>query len=136
MAVSTAYMQATATWTGARADALRRALGMTNESFAEHLGVSVRTVAYWRKRRDMVPQQQMQDILDTALDRAPGPAKEKFALVAMPDGELPGSKTDTGAALLQPLFTGAPGAAFGPQASVFDVALIDVLASADMENRT
>ena len=43
-------MQVVATWTGARADALRRALRMTNESYAEHLGVAVRTVAYWRQK--------------------------------------------------------------------------------------
>ena len=48
-------MQVTATWTGAQADALRQALRMTYESFAEHLGVSVRTVAYWRQRPDMIP---------------------------------------------------------------------------------
>jgi hypothetical protein len=31
------------TWTGGDADLLRHSLRMTNESFAEHLGVAVRT---------------------------------------------------------------------------------------------
>jgi hypothetical protein len=52
---------------------------MTNESFAEYLGVSVRTVAYWRKRPTMVPKTVMQQTLDTALERAPDRAKAQFA---------------------------------------------------------
>src|SRR5262249_60448947 len=39
-----------ATWTGWHANALRQALRMTNEEFAEHLSVAVRTVVYWRTR--------------------------------------------------------------------------------------
>src|SRR5260370_28168130 len=66
------------TWTGCRADCLRQALRMTNESFAEHLGVSVRTVAYWRNRPDMVPSPAMQEILDTALARAPERARDHY----------------------------------------------------------
>jgi hypothetical protein len=65
-------------WTGRRADALRHAMRMTNESFAAHLGVAVRTVAYWRHRPDMVPVPAMQEILDTALVRAPQRAKDHF----------------------------------------------------------
>ena len=53
-------MQVITSWTGAHADALRQALRMTNESFAESLGVAVRTVAYWRKRPHIVPQPPMQ----------------------------------------------------------------------------
>ena len=49
MPVGQARMQVVATWTGSSADALRQALRMTNESYAEHLGVAVRTVAYWRQ---------------------------------------------------------------------------------------
>src|SRR5215469_16543675 len=66
------------TWTGCRADSLRQAMRMTNESFAEHLGVAVRTVAYWRNRPGMVPSSAMQEILDAALDRAPDRAKDHF----------------------------------------------------------
>jgi DNA-binding transcriptional regulator YiaG len=68
-------MQVVQTWTSGHADALRRSLRMTNESYAEYLGVGVRTVAYWRKQPGIIPQQRNQEILDTALDRAPDRAK-------------------------------------------------------------
>jgi len=74
-------MHAIASWTGERADALRRASRLTNEQFAERLGISVRTVAYWRKRPDMVPQQQTQEILDAALECASERVRELFALI-------------------------------------------------------
>src|SRR5215469_4451863 len=67
-----------ATWTGCRADSLRQAMRMTNESFAEHLGVAVRTVANWRLRPDMIPSPAAQDILDTALTRASERARDHF----------------------------------------------------------
>ena len=74
-----ARMQVVATWTGSSADALRQALRMTNESYAEHLGVAVRTVAYWRKKPETVPQTAIQETLDAALERAPDRAKAQFA---------------------------------------------------------
>jgi 8-oxo-dGTP diphosphatase len=55
---------------------------MTNESFAEYLGVAVRTVAYWRKRPETVPKPAIQETLDAALERAPDRAKAQFALLA------------------------------------------------------
>ena len=64
-----------------QADALRQALRMTNESYAEHLGVAVRTVAYWRKKSESVPQPAIQETLDAALDRAPDRAKAQFAVL-------------------------------------------------------
>jgi 8-oxo-dGTP diphosphatase len=67
-----------ATWTGWHANALRQALRMTNEEFAEHLDVSVRTVVYWRTRPEMVPRQGMQQILDVALQQAPELALAQF----------------------------------------------------------
>ncbi len=54
---------------------------MTNEAFADHLGVAVRTVAYWRKRADIIPQPVMQEALDTALERAPDEVKARFSLL-------------------------------------------------------
>ena len=75
-------MQVIAQWTGGHADALRRSLRMTYEDFAEYLGVAVRTVAYWHKRPQMVPQPHMQGILDTALDKAPERVKAQFAVLA------------------------------------------------------
>ncbi len=72
-------MQVVATWTAGHADMLRRALRMTSESYAEYLGVAVRTVAYWHKNPEIIPQQRNQEILDTALERAPDRAKAQFA---------------------------------------------------------
>jgi hypothetical protein len=82
-----------ATWTGWHANALRQALRMTNEEFAEHLDVSVRTVVYWRTRPGMTPRQSMQQILDVALQRAPDLARAQFGrLLAERDGiELRGT---------------------------------------------
>jgi transcriptional regulator with XRE-family HTH domain len=74
-------MQVIASWTGAQADALRQAMRLTNESFADRLGISVRAVAYWRKRPDMVPQRHMQEILDSALEQTPDRTKAQFALL-------------------------------------------------------
>src|SRR6202161_3683066 len=81
MPVGQARVQVVATWTGSSADALRQALRMTNESYAEHLGVAVRTVANWRKKSKTVPQAAIQEILDAALDRAPDRAKAQFAVL-------------------------------------------------------
>jgi hypothetical protein len=96
-------MQVTATWTGAQADALRQALRMTNESFAEHLGVAVRTVAYWRQRPDMIPQRQMQEVLDAALDRASDRIKAQFALLASETRDAPEYEPDAGQPFCIPL---------------------------------
>ena len=78
-------------WTGRHADGLRHALRMTNESFAEHLGVSARTVAYWRQRPDMVPSQALQEVLDAALIRASERVKDHFSELAGAGGPAPRS---------------------------------------------
>ncbi|MGP0002227.1 MAG: hypothetical protein ACLPKW_31445 [Acetobacteraceae bacterium] len=52
---------------------------MTNESYAEHLGVSVRTVANWRGNPDVIPRPAIQEILDVTLERAPDRVKAQFA---------------------------------------------------------
>jgi transcriptional regulator with XRE-family HTH domain len=84
-------MQVITSWTGGQADALRQALRMTNESFAEYLGVAARTVAYWRKNPEITPTLKMQEILDAALDRATDRAKAQFgALIGRAEhGKLP-----------------------------------------------
>jgi len=74
-------MEVVASWTGSHADALRQALRMTNETFAEHLGVAVRTVAYWRSRPEVEPRPAMQEILDVALAQAAEPVRAQFALL-------------------------------------------------------
>jgi DNA-binding transcriptional regulator YiaG len=77
-----AQTQVVASWTGGQADLLRQSLRMTCESFAEYLGVVVRTVAYWRKRPETIPKAAIQEALDTALERAPDRVKAQFALLA------------------------------------------------------
>jgi transcriptional regulator with XRE-family HTH domain len=66
-------------WTGETAGLLQTAMRMTNEEFAEHLGVSVRTVAGWRERPDRSPTNVTQQWLDTALARASSDVQERFA---------------------------------------------------------
>lgn len=82
-------MDVVAMWTGNRADTLRQALRMTNEAFAEHLGVAVRTVAYWRARPDVVPRPEMQQMLDIALARAPEQVRAQFGLLLTERQALP-----------------------------------------------
>src|SRR5271166_3038272 len=76
-----ARMQVMASWTGGDADLLRQSLRMTNESFAEHLGVAVRTVASWRMQPEIIPRPAIQETLDAALERAPDRARAQFALL-------------------------------------------------------
>jgi hypothetical protein len=66
-------------WTGRHARALQAAMRLTNEAFADHLGVAARTVAKWRERPDMVPSPQLQEALDTALRLAPVDTRTRFA---------------------------------------------------------
>src|SRR6266700_6660479 len=77
-----AHTQVIAEWTGGHADLLRQSLRMTNESFAEYLGVVVRTVAYWRQRPEIIPKPAIQETLDTALERAPDRVKAQFTPLA------------------------------------------------------
>ncbi|HSS38657.1 MAG TPA: NUDIX hydrolase [Polyangia bacterium] len=65
-------------WTGQRACLLQAALRHTNESFAHHLGIAVRTVAAWHADPALTPRAEIQQILDTALERAPQAAVERF----------------------------------------------------------
>lgn len=84
-------MDAVASWDGGKADALRRALRMTNEQFAEHLGVAVRTVAYWRKTPEMAPLPATQEILDAALAKASAQARAQFWLLLDEGSDEPGN---------------------------------------------
>ncbi|TCM41247.1 helix-turn-helix domain-containing protein [Kribbella sp. VKM Ac-2568] len=66
-------------WTGRHARALQAAMRLTNEAFAEHLGVSPRTIAKWRERPGMVPSPQLQEALDTSLTLATEDTRTRFA---------------------------------------------------------
>lgn len=75
-------------WTGRHARALQAAMRLTGEAFAEHLGISPRTVAKWRRRPDMVPSAQLQEALDTSLRLASPEAQTRFAAsVGVPQTE-------------------------------------------------
>ena len=71
-------MEPVTSWTGQTACALQAALRLTNEAVAEHLGVSVRTVASWHQRPEMVPGAAIQQILDTALEQASTEETRRF----------------------------------------------------------
>lgn len=85
------------TWTGRHANALRRALRLTNEGLAEQLGTAVRTVAKWNAGPQLVPTVELQRALDTMLSQAPEDARTRFALLVAAD--LPPA-ADTAAAEL------------------------------------
>ena len=68
-------------WTGRSACALQTALRMSNEAFAEHLDIGVRTVAAWHQKADLRPRPEMQQLLDTALARASADVGERFAVL-------------------------------------------------------
>lgn len=72
------------TWTGRTACALQSALRMTNEQFAEHLDVGVRTVASWHSAPDVVPRNDTQQLLDTAYGRASASVQRRFSLLTRP----------------------------------------------------
>ena len=66
-------------WSAREAEALRAALRLTNEEFAEQLGVSVRSVALWRKGDAGAISLQIQRIFDTVLEGATDSQRERFA---------------------------------------------------------
>lgn len=68
-------------WNGGQADALRQALRMTLEDFAERLQMSPRAVAYWRKQPEIIPRNNVQRSLDSLLESASDRAKAQFALL-------------------------------------------------------
>lgn len=71
-------MDSVITWTGRSACALQAALRLTNESFAEHLGIAVRTVAAWHQKPALKPKSEMQQLLDTALQQASPVVQARF----------------------------------------------------------
>ncbi|MDX2528022.1 NUDIX hydrolase [Streptomyces europaeiscabiei] len=72
------------TWTGSSACALQQALRMTNDAFASHLGVGVRTVASWHSSPGIVPRTEIQSALDTAYERSPASVRRRFSLLVRP----------------------------------------------------
>lgn len=58
---------------------------MTNEDFADSLGIAVRTVAKWNANPELVPPTEFQRILDTKLAQASDDEKARFALLVQHD---------------------------------------------------
>ncbi|SFR27367.1 hypothetical protein SAMN04488564_11116 [Lentzea waywayandensis] len=79
-------MSLTNGWTGADARMLQDALRLSQEAFAEYLDVHPRTVGYWHQKPSSRPKSEIQQMLDTALDRAPADVQARFA-------ELQGTST-------------------------------------------
>ena len=73
-----------ATWTGRTACLLQSAMRMTNDDFAERLGISVRTVTRWHAAPDMTHRIEVQQILDTAYEQAGEAVHRRFALLMRP----------------------------------------------------
>ncbi|MFK4869010.1 NUDIX domain-containing protein [Streptomyces sp. CSMPJR101] len=72
------------TWTGRAACLLQQAMRMTNEAFAEHLGISERTISRWHAQPAMVHRTEVQQILDTAYEQAGETVQQRFALLLRP----------------------------------------------------
>jgi 8-oxo-dGTP pyrophosphatase MutT (NUDIX family) len=86
-------------WTGQTACALQAAFRMSNDAFAEHLGVAVRTVAAWHSKPGVTPRAEIQDALDTALSRASDLVKARFARYVEPTASAPASDSESAQAL-------------------------------------
>lgn len=69
-------------WTGDSACQLQAALRLTNEGYAAHLGIAVRTVAGWHERPEIAPRAEMQQVLDSVLERLNQAAAQRFAALA------------------------------------------------------
>jgi uncharacterized protein (TIGR02391 family) len=69
-------------WTGGTACVLQAALRVSNQAFAELLGVGIRTVATWHQKPTLRPRPETQQLLDTALEHAPDAARARFAVLA------------------------------------------------------
>lgn len=65
-------------WTGQDCRAYQQASGLTNERLAQHLNVSVRAVAHWRKHAGEVLPDLAQRVLDRALTDASDPVRRWF----------------------------------------------------------
>lgn len=84
-------------WTGRHATALKQALRMSSEAFAERLGVGARTVAQWSREADIVPATVMQAALDRLLSRSDDAAQTRFELMIYGRSSRASATPDTAA---------------------------------------
>ena len=80
-------MDVVETWTARTACLLQQAMRLTNEAFAEHLGISERTISRWHAQPDMTHRTEVQQILDTAYEQAGETAQRRFALLLRPPAQ-------------------------------------------------
>ena len=82
-------MTAVTHWTGQEARALREALRLSIRDFADRLGVASRTISNWESAgTEIRPRPDMQAVLDTALARASGPERDRFAYLVLDGGPI------------------------------------------------
>lgn len=77
-------MDVVETWTGRTACLLQQAMRMTNEAFAERLGISERTVTRWHANPELVHRTEAQQLLDIAHREAGDDVQRRFALLLRP----------------------------------------------------
>lgn len=77
-------MDVVGTWTGRAACLLQEAMRLTNEAFAERLGISPRTITRWHSAPEMVHRNEVQQILDLAYERADESVQRRFGLLLRP----------------------------------------------------
>jgi hypothetical protein len=82
-------MDVVGVWSGRHASALRTALRLTNEAFAEQLGTAVRTVAKWNADPELVPNTELQRALDTMLQRSGPDVRARFASLVEERAAIP-----------------------------------------------
>lgn len=80
-------MDIVSTWTGRTACLLQKAMRMTNEAFAERLGISERTISRWHANPGMVHRTEVQQILDIAHREAGDEVQHRFALLLRPPAQ-------------------------------------------------
>lgn len=76
-------------WNGRYACTLQAALRMTNEAFATHLGIGVRTVATWHADPSIVPRTEIQQLLDSVYETASEAVRQRFALLSASSRQQP-----------------------------------------------
>lgn len=86
-------MEVVDVWTGQLACTLQSALRMTNESFANRLGISSRTVATWHSDPDVIPRPEMQQLLDSVHEDASAAVRKRFALMTADTGQADAAAT-------------------------------------------
>ena len=88
-------METATGWTGETACALQAALRMSNQTFARHLQLNLRTVAGWHEKPEGHPQPQSQQRLDAALARADSAVRERFAVLCGDPAQSAGAAAES-----------------------------------------